>query len=328
MKKAGVSSILVAVVLLALGVIAQAQQAKKIRRIGYLTSATPDGQSARIEAFRQGLRELGYVEGKNIVIEYRYAEEKLDRLPALAAELVRLKVDVIVTGGAGNTRAAKAATSTIPIVMTQDPDPVGNGFVASLARPGGNITGLSTQGPEVSGKRLELLKETVPKLSQLVVFGTSTIPGHALSLREVGLAAGALNVQLQYLDVLGPQDTETAFRAVSKWRADALFVLGGAVLISQRTRILEFAAKSRLPAIYEAPSVVDQGGLMSYGVNRADLDRRAATYVDKILKGAKPADLPVEQPKKFEFVINLKAAKQIGLTIPPNVLVRADRVIK
>jgi len=310
------------------GAVVEAQQAKKIQRIGYLTSATPDGQSARIEAFRQGLRELGYVEGKNIIIEYRYAEEKLDRLPALAAELVRLKVDVIVTGGAGNTRAVKAATSTIPIVMTQDPDPVGNGFVASLARPGGNITGLSTQGPEVSGKRLELLKETVPKLSQLVVFGTSTIPGHALSLREVGLAAGALNVQLQYLDVLGPQDTETAFRAASKWRADALFVLGGAVLISQRTRILEFAAKSRLPAIYEAPSVVDQGGLMSYGVNRADLDRRTATYVDKILKGAKPADLPVEQPKKFEFVINLKAAKQIGLTIPPNVLARADRVIK
>ncbi len=328
MKKAGWSSILVAAMLFAGAVIAEAQQPKKVQRIGYLTSATREGQSARIESFRQGLRELGYVDGKNIVIEYRYAEEKLDRLPALAAELVRLTVDVIVTGGAGNTRAAKAATSTIPIVMTQDPDPVGNGFVASLARPGGNITGLSTQGPEVSGKRLELLKETVPKLSQLVVFGTSTIPGHALSLREVGLAAGALNVQLQYLDVLGPQDTETAFRAASKWRADALFVLGGAVLISQRTRILEFAAKSRLPAIYEAPSVVDQGGLMSYGVNRADLDRRAATYVDKILKGAKPADLPVEQPKKFEFVINLKTAKQIGLTIPPNVLARADRVIR
>jgi len=328
MKKAAVLPILIAAILLTVAVIAESQQAKKIQRIGYLTSATREGQSARIESFRQGLRELGYVDGKNIVIEYRYAEEKLDRLPALAAELVRLTVDVIVTGGAGNTRAAKAATSTIPIVMTQDPDPVGNGFVASLARPGGNITGLSTQGPEVSGKRLELLKETVPKLSQLVVFGTSTIPGHALSLREVGLAAGALNVQLQYLDVLGPQDTETAFRAASKWRADALFVLGGAVLISQRTRILEFAAKSRLPAIYEAPSVVDQGGLMSYGVNRADLDRRAATYVDKILKGAKPADLPVEQPKKFEFVINLKTAKQIGLTIPPNVLARADRVIR
>ena len=328
MKKAAVLPILIAAILLTVEVIAESQQAKKIQRIGYLTSATREGQSARIESFRQGLRELGYVDGKNIVIEYRYAEEKLDRLPALAAELVRLTVDVIVTGGAGNTRAAKAATSTIPIVMTQDPDPVGNGFVASLARPGGNITGLSTQGPEVSGKRLELLKETVPKLSQLVVFGTSTIPGHALSLREVGLAAGALNVQLQYLDVLGPQDTETAFRAASKWRADALFVLGGAVLISQRTRILEFAAKSRLPAIYEAPSVVDQGGLMSYGVNRADLDRRAATYVDKILKGAKPADLPVEQPKKFEFVINLKTAKQISLTIPPNVLARADRVIK
>ena len=307
--------------------LAEAQQAGKVSRIGYLGLAATPSQ-LRVDAFRQGLRQLGYAEGKNIVIDVRGAEGKLDRLNELAAELVRLKVDVIVTLGPAPTRAAKAATSTIPIVMAQDPDPVGNGFVASLARPGGNITGLSTQAPEISGKQLELLKETVPKFSHLTVFGTSTIPGHALSLREIGLAAGALNVQLQYLDVLGPKDIETAFRAASKGRADALLVLGAAILISQRTRILEFVAKSRLPAIYDNRSAVDEGGLMSYGVNRADLDRRAATYVDKILKGAKPADLPVEQPKKFEFVVNLKAAKQIGLTIPPNVLVRADRVIR
>jgi putative ABC transport system substrate-binding protein len=235
---------------------------------------------------------------------------------------------VIVTAGPAPTRAAKAATATIPIVMTQDPDPVGNGFVASLARPGGNITGFSTQAPEISGKQLELLKETVPKLSRLTIFGTSTIPSHALSLREIGLAAGALNVQLQYLDVLGPKDIETAFGAASKGRPDALLVLGASVLNAQRTRILEFAVKSRLPAIYASRSFVDAGGLMYYGVTLTDLDRRAATYVDKILKGAKPADLPVEQPKKFEFVINLKAAKQIGLTIPPNVLSRADKVIR
>jgi putative ABC transport system substrate-binding protein len=213
--------------------------------------------------------------------------------------------------------------------MAQDPDPVGNGFVASLARPGGNITGLSTLAPEISGKQLELLKETVPKLSQVAILGTSTIPGHSLSLREIGLAAGVLNVQLQYLDVLGvgPKDIETVFRAASNQRAEGLIVFGGAILRAQRTRILEFAVKSRLPAIYTG-AIVDAGGLMSYGVNLTDLERRAASYVDKILKGTKPADLPVEQPKKFDFVVNLKAAKQIGLTVPPNLLVRADRVIK
>jgi len=239
---------------------------------------------------------------------------------------VRLKVNLIVTAGPAPTRAAKGATATIPIVMTQDPDPVGNGFVASLARPGGNITGLSTHAPEISGKQLELLRETIPKLSRVAVFGTSTIPGHALSLREIGLAAGALNIQLQYLDVQVPKDTETAFRAASNQRAEALIVLGGAVLGSQRTRIVEFAVKSRLPVI--STGLVEDGGLMSYGVNITDLDRRAATYVDKILKGTKPAEIPVEQPTKFELVINLRTAKQIGLTIPPNVLVRADKVIK
>jgi putative ABC transport system substrate-binding protein len=320
-------SILIAVVLLAVGVITEAQQPAKVRRIGYLglNTATNPG---RFDAFRQGLRQLGYTEGKDIIFEIRNADGKLDRLNELAAELVRLRVDVIVTRGPAPTRAAKAATSTIPIVMTQDPDPVGNGFVASLAKPGGNITGLSTLAPEISGKQLELLKETVPKLSRVAVFGTSTVPGHALQLREIGLAAGPLSVQLQSLDVLGPKDIETAFRAASDQRAEALIVLGGAILAGQRTRIVEFAVKSRLPAIYSTPGAVDAGGLMSYGVNQIDLDRRASTYVDKILKGAKPADLPVEQPKKFDFVVKLKAAKQIGLTIPPNVLVRADRVIK
>jgi putative ABC transport system substrate-binding protein len=283
---------------------------------------------ARNEAFQQGLRELGYVEGKNIVIEWRYAEGKLDRLPALAAELVGLKVDVIVSAGASVTRAAKKATSSIPIVMTNEADPVGTGVVASLARPGGNITGLSTLSPDLSGKQLELLKEVVPRLSRVAVLGTSTNPGYAQTLKEIELAAGAFKVKLQYLDVLSPKDIETAFRAASKGRAEAVLVLGSPVLISQRTPIVELAAKNRLPAIYNRSDYVEDGGLMTYSTSLTDLDRRAATYVDKILKGRPPGDLPVEQPKKFEFIVNLKAAKQIGLTIPPNVLVRADKVIK
>jgi ABC-type uncharacterized transport system substrate-binding protein len=269
------------------------------------------------------------VEGKNIIIEYRFAEVRFDRLPALAAELVRLKVDVIVTGGPPSTRAAKEATVTIPIVMTQVGDPVGSGFVASLARPGRNITGLSSLGPELSGKQLELLKEIVPKLSRVAVFGTSTNPDNAQMLREVKLAAGGLKVKLQYLDVLSPKDIETAFRTANKGRAHAvLMIVPVSIARAHRTQVVELAVKSRLPAIYQSPAYVEDGGLMSYGVNNTDLGRRAATYVDKILKGAKPADLPVEQPKKFEFIVNLKAAKQIGLTIPPNVLARADRVIR
>jgi putative ABC transport system substrate-binding protein len=309
--------------------VAQAQQPTKIPRIGYLIAASLFAASARTEAFRQGLRELGYVEGKNIVIEWRSAEEKLDRFPALVAELVRLKVDIIVTAGPIPTRAAKEATSTIPIVMTQDPDPVGSGFVASLARPGGNITGLATFRPELSGKQLELLKETIPKLSRVAVLGTSTNPGNAQMLREVELAAKALKVKLQYLDVLSPKDIETAFRAAVKGRADAvLFLVVGAVAGGHRTEIVDLAVKNRLPAIYPNSQFVDAGGLMTYSTNTADLDRRAATYVDKILKGRTPADLPVEQPMRFEFIINLQAAKKIGLTIPPNVLVRATRVIR
>jgi putative tryptophan/tyrosine transport system substrate-binding protein len=308
---------------------ADAQQPSKVPRIGYLNAVSPSTVSDRIEALRQGLRELGYVEGKNIVIETRYAETKLDRLPALANELVRLKVNVIVTSGPLPTRVTKEATTSIPIVMAQDADPVGNGFVASLGHPGGNITGLSAQRPELAGKQLELLKEIVPKLSRIAVFGTSTQPGNAQSLKEMELAAGPLRVKLQYLDILVPKNIESAFRAAGKEQADAILVIvPSSVAASHRKEIVEFAVKSRVPATYPQSQYVEAGGLMSYGVSIVDLNRRAATYVDKILKGAKPADLPVEQPTKFELMINLKTAKQIGLTIPPNVLARADRVIK
>src|SRR5690349_21094929 len=295
-------------------------------RIGYLSGASPSAIAFRIEAFREGLRELGYVEGKNIVIEYRYAERQPDRLPALAAELVRLKVDVIVSSGSGNTRAAKEATSAIPIVMTQDNDPVGNGFVASLARPGGNITGLATLRLELSGKQLELLKEIIPKLSHVAFFGTSTDPANGESLKETELAAGKLGVKVQYVDVLSSKDIETAFRAAGAGRADAVLMLvAGPAVNSRRAEFARVAIKSRLPAIYYQRAYVEAGGLMSYGVSVTDLDRRAATYVDKILKGAKPADLPVEQPTKFELVINLKTAKALGLTIPPSLLQREIR---
>ena len=321
-------SVVLATVFLTTVSFAQAQQPTKVPQIGYLTPPSLSANADRIEAFRQGLREIGYAEGKNIVIELRSADGKLDRLPALAAELVRLKVDVIVTAGGPATRAAKEATFTIPIVMSQDPDPVGNGFVASLAHPGGNITGLSNFAPELSGKRLEILREVVPKLSRVAVFGTSTNPGQTQMLREIELAAKAFGVKLQYLDVLDSKDIDTAFRAAGKGRADGVLTLPSPIVASQRARIVELAAKNRLPAIYSNSQFVDAGALMFYGVNVLDLDRRAAAYVDKILKGRKPADLPVEQPMKFEFVINLNAAKQIGLTIPPNVLVRADRVIK
>ncbi len=325
-KWAGLFAIVVAVTVC--GARAEAQQPKKVPRIGFLSTTSPAALSARIEVFRQGLRELGYVEGKNIVIEYRYAEGKLDRRTELAAELVRLKVDVIVTGGAASTRAAKEATVTIPIVMTADGDPVGDGHVASLARPGGNITGLSRLAPEIVGKQLELLKEVVPRLSRVVVLASSTTPANARALKEAELAAGALKVKLQYLDVLDLKDIETAFREATKGRADAVLQLTSPILLSHRTQVADLAVKSRLPAVYGNSEIVEAGGLMSYGVDNRDLLRRAAYYVDRILKGTKPADLPVEQPMKFEFVINLKAAKQIGLTIPPNVLARADKVIR
>jgi len=307
--------------------VAQAQQPTKIPRIGFLVASSLSANLARTEAFRQGLRALGYVEGKNIIIEWRYAEGKADLLPSLAAELVRLKVDIIVTAGSSSTLPVKEATTTIPIVMAQDPDPVGSGFVASLARPGGNITGLSTLARELSGKQLELLKETIPRLSRVAVFGNSTRAGNAQALREIEIAAKAFGVKLQYIDVLSSKDIESAFRAASKGRAQALLVLGN-VFGGRQAQIIDLAVRNRLPMIYGGPTIVEAGGLVSYGVDIRDLDRRAATYVDKILKGRTPADLPVEQPMKFEFIINLKAAKAIGLTIPPNVLVRADKVIR
>jgi putative ABC transport system substrate-binding protein len=310
--------------LLALSVSVEAQQPPKVQRIGFLGSGT----LGQFVAFRQGLRDLGYVEGKNIVIEYPKPEGNFTRAPARAAELLRLKVDVIVTSGATDTRAAKEATTTIPIIFLQDPDPIGNGLVTSLARPGGNITGLSSLGADLSGKRLELLKETLPKLSRLAVLGNSANAGNGIQLRETERAAGALGMQLQYLDILSAKDIETAFREASKERAEAVFVLAGPVFNPQPTLLTQSAVKSRLPAAYSSSTFVEAGGLMTYAANRADLDRRAATYVDKILKGAKPADLPVERPKNWELVINLKAAKQIGLTVPPNLLARADRVIR
>jgi putative ABC transport system substrate-binding protein len=329
MKKAAVLSILVAVVLLVLGVTTEAQQPKKVPRIGYLAVSPLSTLAQHTEAFRQGLRELGYAEGKNIFIEWRSAEGNPDRVPKLAAELVQLRVDVIVTGGSTATHSAKAATVTIPIVMAQDPDPVANGFVASLARPGGNITGLSILSPELSGKRLELLTEIVPKLSRVAVFGTLTSAEDTKSLEEIKLAAGGMKVQVQYLDILTGKDIDPGFRAATKARADAgLWAVSGSIFRPHRTQIVELAVKSRLPVIYNSAESVQAGGLIAYGVNGNDLYRRAATYVDKILRGTKPADLPVEQPIKFEFIINLKAAKQIGLTIPPNVLARADKVIK
>ena len=313
--------------LFALCVSVQAQQPKQVPRIGFLTTS-PSTFPDRIEAFRQGLRELGYIEGKSIVIEWRYSEGKNDRLPALAAELVRLKVDVIVAGGPTIIVFLKEATSAIPIVMVYHTDPVGTGLVSSLARPGGNITGLSVLSPELGGKRLEILKEIVPKLSRVVVLGSSTLPGNAQILRETEFAAGALGLKLQFVDVLNPKNIETAFRRTVEWRADALLAQGSGILNTHRTQVADFAVKNRLPSMYYAAEFVEAGGLMFYGVDFADLFRRAATYVDKILKGAKPTDLPVEQPTKFELVINLKTAKQIGLTIPPNVLARADRVLR
>ena len=307
---------------------AEAQQPAKIPRIGFQTDSPFASIAGRVEGFRQGLRELGYVEGKDILIEWRTSEGKLERRPAIAAELVRLRVDVIVSAGPTVTRALREVTTTIPIVMAQDTDPVGNGFVASLAKPGGNITGLSNQASEMSGKKLGLMKEIVPRLSRVAIIGNSTIPGDALALRETVLAAGAYQVYLSYLDVQDVKDIEPMIRTAAKGRADALLVLGNPIFNLQRQQVIDLVVKHRLPATYSQPEYVEVGGLMTYGTNYPELFRRAATYVDKILKGAKPADLPVEQPKKFEFIVNLKAAKQIGLTIPPNVLARADRVIR
>jgi len=304
------------------------QQPVKIPQIGLLAGTRSSAVEGRVAAFRHGLRELGYVEGKNILVEYRYAEGNAKRERDLAAELVRLKVEAIVTTGPTVTRTAKETTAAIPIVFAQDGDPVASGFVTSLAHPGGNITGLSNLSPELSGKRLELLQEIVPKLSRVSLIGSSIEPNNTKILNETELAAAALNVKIQYIDVLKPTDLETAFGAATHQQADGVVLLGAVIFNSHRKQITELAVKHRLPATYTRPEYVQDGGLMTYGPSITDLFRRAAIYVDKILKGIKPADLAVEQPIKFELIVNLRAAKQIGLTIPPNVLARADRVIR
>ena len=308
---------------------AQAQQPKKVHRIGYLESTLPSGSAHLLEVFRQRMRDLGWIEGKNVAFEYRFAEDKGDKhLKQLAADLVQLKVDIIVTRATSGALATKQATNTIPIVMVGVSDPIAAGLVTSLARPGGNITGLTQLAPELGGKRLELLKETVPSLARVATLGGGTSAGQRPQRKEIEIAARALGVQLQPLKARGPEEFEPAFQAASGARADALIVQASPRFFVHRGKIVELAAKARLPAIYPESGYVEAGGLMSYATSHAEMYRRAATYVDKILKGTKPADLPVEQPTKFEFVINLKAAKQIGLTIPPNVLARADKVIK
>jgi putative ABC transport system substrate-binding protein len=309
---------------------AEAQQAAKIARIGFLASNLAANPHLP-EAFRQGLRDLGYVEGRNVMIEYRDAEGKSERLPALAAELVVLKVDVIVVASTPPALAAKQATKTIPIVFTAVGDAVTDGLVASLARPGGNITGLSTAGPDLVGKRLEQLKQAVPGVSRVAVLWQPGGQGERTAkdmLKSAEVAARALGVRLQLVEARGPADIDRAFSDMSRARADALTVLGTPMFFNERRRLVDLAAKSRLPAVYTLRENVDAGGLMAYGPNVADLFRRAATYVDKILKGAKPADLPIEQPTKFELVINLKTAKALGLTIPQSVLQRADEVVQ
>ena len=314
--------------LLALSFPAQAQQAGKVPRIGILELGSPSASASQIKAFQQGLRELGYVEGKNMILEYRYAEGKLDLLPELAADLVRLKVDAIVTRSTAPIRAAKNASKTIPIVFASAGAPVEDGLVSSLARPGGNVTGLSLLSTELDGKRLELLKEVFPKVTRVALLWTVGSARGDLRFREMEAVAKTLGLRLQSLGVTGSDDFERVFEAAKNAGAQALTSVPSPFLATHRALIFDFAVKNRLPAMYSTSDFVEAGGLMSYGPDLLDNWRRAATFVDKILKGAKPADLPVQQPTKFEFIINLKTAKQIGLTIPPNVLARADKVIK
>jgi ABC-type uncharacterized transport system substrate-binding protein len=317
--------------LLAVAVIVEAQQAKKVHRIGYLTALDAATESTRAETIRLALSELGYIEGQNIAIEFRYAERKPDRLTAFAAELVGLKVDIIVAAGADTVvRAAKNATKTIPIVMTGvGIDPVEAGHVESLARPGGNVTGITNLGRELGGKRLELLKEAVPKLARVAVLYDPANPGSVLEVKEIlPVAARALGLTVRSWEVRAADGFEKVFAALDKQRPDGLYVTGGTLMNVNQKRIVGFALKSRLPSVYFSRGYVEAGGLMSYGADPADSYRRVAIYVDKILKGANPADLPVEQPTKFDLVINLKTAKQIGVTIPQSMLYRADKVIK
>jgi len=319
--------VMLALVLLTAPLIAEAQQPKNVPRIGLLITNSRAAESTNIEAFHRGLQALGYVEGQNIIMEYRYADGKLEQLPQFAAELVRLNVAVIVTSGSPPTRAAQQATKTIPIVMTVVGDPIEGGFVASLAQPGGNITGLTIMTSQLSGKRLELLKEAVPEIARVAVFVDPTLT--AQQLQEAQLASQALGITLQLLHVQSPNpDLDGAFSTATRQRADALLIPTGQVLNLHRKRAVDLAAQSRLPAIYFYRAFVEDGGLMSYGPSLPDNWRRAATYVNKILQGTKPADLPVEQPMKFELVINLKTAKALGITMPPSLLLLADEVIQ
>jgi putative ABC transport system substrate-binding protein len=313
--------------LLALCSSSEAQEPAKVFRLGYLSAGFSSPKPARTEAFRQGLRDLGYIEGQTIFIEYRYAEGKIGRLPALATELLRLNVNVIFAYSTPAVRVVKEATTTMPVV-TVSADPVRNGFVASLARPGGNITGLANLTPELAGKRLELLKEIVPQISRVAVIWNPDDPGSELRMRETETAARSLGIKIQSVEVRGPNDLEKAFFAIKTAQAGGVIPLRGRTTNNLPEQIIELAKRDHVPTVYDDRPRAEAGGLMSYGAMIADLDRRAASYVDKILKGTKPADLPVKQPTKFELVINLKTAKQIGLTIPPNVLVRADRVIR
>jgi len=307
----------------------QAQQLGKIPRIGFLDNSTASGSAVSLEAFRQEMNKLGWIEGKNITIEYRFAEQKLDRLPELAADLVRLKVDLIVASGGPTPLAAKGATSTIPIVMTSFPDPVGAGLVESLAQPGGNVSGLSSLAPELNTKRLEVLKDAVPKLARVGYLYSAGSILSDLQLKELRPAALALKLKLEEIETQpDAKGLESVFQTAKQKQVGAIMTNPGNRFLAERKRIVELAGRNQLPAIYPQKEFVEAGGLMSYGTDSADLYRRAAVYVDKILKGAKPADLPVQQATKFEFVINLKAAKQIGLTIPVEVLAKADRVIK
>jgi putative ABC transport system substrate-binding protein len=306
----------------------EAQQPKKVARIGFLSLNSRSSIATNADAFRQGLGDFGYIDGRNVVIEWRYADGNSDRLPDLVNELIHLEVDVIVTSATAPAQAAKHATSKIPIVIANHNDPVGAGLVDSLARPGGNVTGLSNMAIELGGKRLELLKETVPKVARVAVLRIPSAPATPPQMKQIEAAASFLGVRLQLVDWERPEDLKNTFSAMTKGRADALITFSGPRFGLYRPQIIDLATKNRLPAMYPDIVYVESGGLISYGAKTADLYRRVATYVDKILKGAKPADLPVEQPIKFELVINLKAAKQIGLTIPPNVLARADKVIK
>jgi putative ABC transport system substrate-binding protein len=321
-------SFILASVVVAFVQLTHAQQPVKVPRVGLLLQGTSASLMTRLEGLQQGLRERGYVEGKNITLEQRFDNDREERLPALAADLIRLRVDIIVAAATPAVMAAKQATGTIPIIIVHSADPVALGLVTSLARPGGNVTGLSSSSPDYSGKQLELLKEAVPKLSRIAILWNAANPGTAIAFREMQDVVRALKLPLQSLEVRRSEDFAPAFKKVAKQRGMGLVTLLDPLIVSQRARIVELASESRLPAIYPTKEFVEAGGLMAYGADLTDSYRRTTIFMDKILKGAKPADLPVEQPTKFTFAVNLKTAKQIGLTIPPNVLARADRVIK